>query len=337
MKAVLILFGLLLMAAGLALLGVGALWSGPDGALSGPFSGEPFVQGQIAPLVSPVLREIISLVPQGAREFVLFNQFGYLTTVGVVGILVFLLGGLQLRNLPKAGPTRAVIRKSKEKVQSEVKRREEAKKAAADAGIPTPAAAASAESGKPAPISLDADKLLAEEAKTGVFDGLDETEKLNLMVSMFHAALETEQCRELLNLFRPQLANYMELYRADALTAVTKQALELEIIRRRRQQEGISPDQFRTFDNKIVELEREEICYRYLPANPGAAPDEAREHFGLVYDRFNHSAVQQKLRSEAGDWRGLSINNAVQVLAEKAPERADSKPSAPSAPSAPGA
>ena len=335
MKAVLILFGLLLMAAGLALLGVGALWSGPDGALSGPFSGEPFVQGQIAPIVSPVLREIISLVPQGAREFVLFNQFGYLTTVGVVGILVFLLGGLQLRNLPKAGPTRAVIRKSKEKVQSEVKRREEAKKAAADAGIPTPAAAAaSAESGKPATVSLDADKLLAEEAKTGVFDGLDETEKLNLMVSMFHAALETEQCRELLNLFRPQLANYMELYRADALTAVTKQALELEIIRRRRQQEGISPDQFRTFDNKIVELEREEICYRYLPSNPGAAPDEAREHFGLVYDRFNHSAVQQKLRSEAGDWRGLSINNAAQVLAEKAPERADSDPSAPSAPGA---
>ena len=142
MKAVLILFGLLLMATGLALLGVGALWSGPDGALAGPFSGEPFVQTQIAPLVSPILRDIISLVPQGAREFVFFNQFGYLTTVGVVGILVFLLGGLQLRNLPKAGPTRAVIRKSKEKVQSEVKKREEAKKAAAAAGATAPAGAA---------------------------------------------------------------------------------------------------------------------------------------------------------------------------------------------------
>ena len=147
------------------------------------------------------------------------------------------------------------------------------------------------------------------------------------MVSLFHAALEKEKCRELLTIFRPQLADYMELYRADALTAVTKQALELEIIRRRRQQEGISPDQFRTFDNKIVELEREEICYRYLPASPEAAPEEAREHFGLVYDRFNHSAVQQKLKSEAGDWRGLSINNAAQVLAEKAPERAAPKPS----------
>ena len=323
MKPLLILVGLILMLAGLALLGIGALWSGPDGALSGPFSSEPFVRGDIAPAVSPILREISALLPREALDFAFFGEFGYLTTVGVAGILIFFCGGLILRNLPKSS-ARAVIRKNRDVVKGEVKKREAAKKAAQ-----TAATAATADPASPAAKAIsaaDEEKLLGGPAKGGMFEGMDEDEKTNHMVSLFHTALEEERCKELLELFRPKLAEYLELYRDDALSMLTKQALEMEIIRRRRQQEDISPDQFRTFDNKITELDREAVCYRYLPVNPDAAPKEAREHFGLVYDRFNHSAVQQKLKSEASDWRAVSLSAAAEVLAAKAPERVPAKP-----------
>ena len=326
MKPLLILVGLILMLAGLALLGVGALWSGPDGALSGPFSSEPFVRGEIAPAVSPILREISALLPREALDFAFFGEFGYLTTVGVAGLLIFFCGGLILRNLPKSS-ARAVIRKNRDVVKGEVKKREEAKKAAQTVAQ-TAAKADPASPASPAAKAIsaaDEEKLLGGPAKGGIFEGMDEDEKTNHMVSLFHTALEEERCKELLELFRPKLAEYMELYRDDALSMLTKQALEMEIIRRRRQQEDISPDQFRTFDNKITELDREAVCYRYLPVSPDAAPKEAREHFGLVYDRFNHSAVQQKLKSEASDWKGVSLSTAAEVLAAKAPERVPAK------------
>ena len=329
MKPLLILVGLVLMLAGLALLGVGALWSGPDGALSGPFSSEPFVRGGVAPAVSPILKEFAALMPREALDFVFFGEFGFLTSVGVLGILAFLFGGVMLRNLPKGAPSRAVIRKNKNVVKGEVKKREEAKKAAQaaqEAQADAPAAARPAGPAAQAISAADEEKLLGGPAKSGIFDGMEESEKTNHMVSLFHTALEKEQCEELLGLFRPQLAEHMDIYRDDALSALTKQALEMEIIRRRRQQEDISPDQFRTFDNKITELDREAVCYRYLPANPAAAPAEARQYFGLVYDRFNHSAVQQKLKSEAADWREVSLRTAAEVLAEKAPERVAAKP-----------
>ena len=318
MKLLMILVGVVMMLAGLALAGVGVLWSGPDGALTGPFSYEPLVRDNIIPRAAPVVDGLIPLIPQEAREFMFFTQYGLLPIFGVIGLLVFLFGGLLLRNLPKSS-SRAVVRKNKAQVKSEVLKREaEKKKAQEAAGAP----AAAAGGGAAAALSAEDEKrLLGDTEKEGMFDGMDEEEKTNHMVSLFHTALEKEQCDELLRLFRPRLADFMDIYREDALSALTKQALELEIIRRRRQQEDISPDQFRTFDDKIVQLERETVCYRYLPSKPEATPEEAREYFGLVYDRFNHSAVQQKLRSDAEDWREISLRNAAEILAEKSPPR----------------
>lgn len=321
MKLLMILIGIVLMLAGLALAGVGVLWNGPDGAMTGPYSSHPFVRGNIVPSVRPVVDGLVPLIPQGAREFLFFTEHGLLPLFGILGLLVFLSGGLILRNLPEQS-SRAVVRKNKDKVKSEVLKREAEKQKAQAEGRPAAAAPAAAGGGKAAALSAeDEKKLLGDTEKEGMFDGMDEEEKTNHMVSLFHAALEKKQCDELLKLFRPRLADFMDIYRDDALSALTKQALELEIIRRRRQAENISPDQFRTFDDKIVQLERETICYRYLPVKPDAAPEEAREYFGLVYDRFNHSAVQQKLKSDADDWRGISLRNAAEILAEKSPPR----------------
>ena len=320
MKIVFILAGILLMLVGLVLVGVGALWSGPDGALAGPLSGEQFVRLHILPMVEPIVRDFIAFTSQEVLDFVFFGQYGLLTTVGVLGILVFLSGGAMVRNPPKGGPSRAVIRKDKNKVKGEVQRREAAKKAAAEAAGKAAPAAAGGKKGPTVSIA-DEEKLLGGAEKIGMFDDMDEEEKTSQMVSLFHTSLDKDQCDELLMLFRPKLADFKEIYRDDALSMLTKQALELEIIRRRRQQEDISPDQFRTFDDKITELDQESVCYRYLPSNPDAAPKEARRYFGLVYDRFNHSAVQQKLRSDAEDWRPVSLRNAVEILSAKAPER----------------
>ena len=318
MKPLMILVGVVLMLAGLALVGAGALWSGPQGALTGPLSAEPFVRANIVPSLAPVVEGLVPLLPQGVRDFAFFAEYGMLPLLGALGLLVFLFGGLILRNLPQSA-SRAVVRKNKEQVKSEVMKREAEKQQARPA---QPAAAAGAGA---ALSAADEEKLLGGPAKGGIFDGMDEEEKTSHMVSLFHTALEKKQCEELLKLFRPRLADFVALYREDALSTLTKQALELEIIRRRRQQENISPDQFRTFDDKIVQLERETVCYRYLPAKPDAAPPEARQYFGLVYDRFNHSAVQQKLKSDADDWRGVSLRSAAEVLAEKAPPREEGK------------
>ena len=139
MKLLMILIGVVLMLAGLALAGAGVLWSGPDAAMTGPFSAEPLVRGNIVPAVAPFVEGLLPLIPHEAREFLFFPQYGLLPLFGVAGLLVFLSGGLMLRNLPKAS-SRAVVRKNKEQVKSEVLKREAEKKKAQAEGAPVAAA-----------------------------------------------------------------------------------------------------------------------------------------------------------------------------------------------------
>ena len=318
MKPILILVGIVMMLAGLAMAGVGVLWSGAEGELSGPFSTSEFVRQTIAPAVSPILGTITSIIPRGILDFAFYGQFGFLPTIGAVGVLIFLSGGLVLRNLPKAS-SRAVIRKSKDKVKSEVM---QAQKSAAEADADAIFAPAAEQSEDGAPAKKAAVKMPAGAAASGIFAGMDEEEKTTHLISLSHAGLDKEKCAALLKEFRPKLIEHMDICREDALSMLTRQLLEIEIVRRRRQQENITPDQFRTFDEKITQLDRQAICYRYLPANPDSAPAEARKYFGLVYDRFNYSAIQQKLKSDADDWREVSVRTAEQVLGEKAPPRA---------------
>ena len=303
MKALYILAGVGLLLLGAVVTLAGLNFSGPGGQYSPVFAGA-FAQS----LAGGMVRDLGGLFPRTLLEAGLFSQSGYLFLLGGPGVVIFLCGLLVFRNLPKT-TERAVIRRDESAARDLAKARAAQAESAA-------AAAKESGSGKKSPLSFSAKKT---EAESGMFAGLDETEKTNAMINLAHAAMDAEKCREVLKEFRPKLLPFAELCREEALTAIAKQTLDMEILRRRRQQADISPDQFRSFDFKITKLERDAICHRYLPRDPDAAPAEAREHFGMVYDRHSYSAVQQKLQSEADDWKEISLRNAEEVLALATP------------------
>ena len=140
---------------------------------------------------------------------------------------------------------------------------------------------------------------------------------INVLVSLAHSYLEKPQRQNAVKNLRPDLLPHLKLLSEQAESAVVKQILDATIVRFKRSEKNITPDQFRLQDKNMNRLERESICMRYMPS--GGVPDSYKDRVGKVFTMNEHSRLQQEMMSEADDWQELSLRNAVLVLSAKAP------------------
>ena len=237
--------------------------------------------------------------------------------------------GEQMREARRA-PTMKDLRVGKEHEDAEKKKKEAEEKAKAEAE-----AARAPGSDLPEPTGdADLDDMLkqsetqgnevipsAEEVKvdTSILedDEPDYTD-INVLVSLAHSYLEKPQRQNAVKNLRPDLLPHLKLLSEQAESAVVKQILDATIVRFKRSEKNITPDQFRLQDKNMNRLERESICMRYMPS--GGAPDSYKDRVGKVFTMNEHSRLQQEMMSEADDWQELSLRNAVLVLKAKAPD-----------------
>ena len=140
---------------------------------------------------------------------------------------------------------------------------------------------------------------------------------INVLVSLAHSYLEKPQRHNAVKNLRPDLLPHLKLLSEQAESAVVKQILDATIVRFKRSEKNITPDQFRLQDKNMNRLEREAICMRYMPNH--SVPDAYKDRVGKVFTMNEHSRLQQEMMSEADDWQELSLRNAVLVLSAKAP------------------
>ena len=302
-------------------------------------------------LFSPVAKLFYHL-SSGLRRALLIPEHGLLVPFVGIGVLLFVLGmvlftvakiigerelarhrakqGEQMKE-SRTAPTMKDLRVGKEYEDEEKKKKEAKAKAAAEAKAK---AASAPGSDLPEPTGdADLDDMLKQSEKQGTVvpsaeevkvdtsiledDDPDYTD-INVLVSLAHSYLEKPQRQNAVKNLRPDLLPHLKLLSEQAESAVVKQILDATIVRFKRSEKNITPDQFRLQDKNMNRLERESICMRYMPS--GSVPDSYKDRVGKVFTMNEHSRLQQEMMSEADDWQELSLRNAVLVLSAKAPD-----------------
>ena len=137
-------------------------------------------------------------------------------------------------------------------------------------------------------MSLESVRRVSEASKTSAAVGVNIDESLldipedeladykdiNKMVALFHSALSVEQCKRTLRVLHPGLMAYIDIMTESALLEIAKQVLDATIIRHKRQEKGITPDQFRLQNENLNRTEQETICRRYMPRDISQLPQE---------------------------------------------------------------
>ncbi|WOV90510.1 MAG: hypothetical protein R1F54_08200 [Candidatus Zeuxoniibacter abyssi] len=181
-------------------------------------------------------------------------------------------------------------------------------------------------------VSLESVRRVSEASKTSAAVGVNIDESLldipedeladykdiNKMVALFHSALSVEQCKRTLRVLHPGLMAYIDIMTESALLEIAKQVLDATIIRHKRQEKGITPDQFRLQNENLNRTEQETICRRYMPRDISQLPQEHWDKIGRVFIVTEQSQIQQDLLSDTADWRDISLKNAHTIMSEVA-------------------
>ena len=297
-------------------------------------------------LFSPVAQMFYHL-SSGLRRALLIPEHGLLVPFVVVGVLLFVLGMVLFTVAKMLGERELARHRAKQGEQMREARtqvsmddlrvgkaHEDAEKKKKEAEAKAKAASAPG-SDLPEPTGdADLDDMLkqsekqgdavvpsAEEVKvdTSILDD-DEPDytDINVLVSLAHSYLEKPQRHNAVKNLRPDLLPHLKLLSEQAESAVVKQILDATIVRFKRSEKNITPDQFRLQDKNMNRLERESICMRYMPNH--SVSDAYKDRVGKVFTMNEHSRLQQEMMSEADDWQELSLRNAVLVLSAKAPD-----------------
>ena len=115
---------------------------------------------------------------------------------------------------------------------------------------------------------------------------------------------------------RPGFIPYIGLLNDRARDRLGRQIIQYHVLRLKREEEGISADQFAVQDKRMTEIERETICRRYMPKSTDDLPEETFKLIGKVYTLTEQSRVQQSTLSDAEDWQDMSLRNFVSVMSE---------------------
>ena len=181
-------------------------------------------------------------------------------------------------------------------------------------------------------MSLESVRRVSEASKTSAAVGVNIDESLldipedeladykdiNKMVALFHSALSVEQCKRTLRVLHPGLMAYIDIMTESALLEIAKQVLDATIIRHKRQEKGITPDQFRLQNENLNRTEQETICRRYMPRDISQLPQEHWDKIGRVFYRYRTIANTARSPQRYADWRDISLKNAHTIMSEVA-------------------
>lgn len=140
---------------------------------------------------------------------------------------------------------------------------------------------------------------------------------INHLVTLRHTQMEPDTIRLVVHTFRPDLENFLPLFNEAGMEKFAHQVLDSVILRHRRHSKDITPDQFHSQDERIIECEREAFCHRFMPPKEKISSPDAMEVVGKVYDSYSRSEIQKRFSGEADDWMDVSLRNAAEVLAAK--------------------
>ena len=160
-------------------------------------------------------------------------------------------------------------------------------------------------------ISIDDSLLDPEEEKFS-----EKLRDVGYLVQIAQGDLMPDDSPEVVRMFRPDLAEYLDLFEGSSTLELALQIVRAVILRHHRTKEDTTADQFKAQDDRINECERHTFARRFMPAKHKITSD-MRAVIGKVYSVNEQAAVQQQFSGEAEDWADLSLRNAKDVLAAK--------------------
>ena len=255
------------------------------------------------PAISQIISPVIDVIKDISRksvwqETLMIREHGYLVPFGAIGAILFIIGLVTMRlskvNFEGHKNENIGIQKSNVVSLQSVRIAED-------------------EDGEThSSIKIDEKLLDVEE------DKLADYADINRLIALSHSDLDKEQCLLTLKILRPRLLDYKEIMTKEALTAISKQVLNNAVIRHKRQEKAITPDQFRRQNEHMLSIEQETICRRYMPRkeNLDKIPQEYIDKIGHVFVVSEQSGIQQGLLSDSTEWRDISLSNSIAVMSE---------------------
>lgn len=288
-KAILVIIGATLLIYGFLL-----VWAGYNFR-------EPYGRGGLSdevPLTDPAVNQIRNLVNKSIywEDRLMVREYGLLPALGGIGILLVVLGF-------------AVMRFSKRYF---VGAYEDDKGGLKQVAVSLESVRRASDASTAVGVNIDESLLDIPE------DELADYKNINKMVALFHSALTVEQCKRTLRVLHPGFLVYVDTMTESALLKIAKQVLDATIIRHKRQEKGITPDQFRLQNENLNRTEQETICRRYIPGDISQLPQEHWDKIGRVFVVTEQSQIQQDLLSDTADWRDISLKNVHAIMSEVA-------------------
>lgn len=157
------------------------------------------------------------------------------------------------------------------------------------------------------------DELMDEDTDKELFHDIEK------VVALSQANLSERQMILAVTVLRPQFLPHISQMSDEVKNRLGRQIIQYHVLRLKREEKGISSDQFASQDKRMTELERETICRRYTPRNVGDLPESTRRLVGMVYTLNEQSKVQQSTLSDAEDWQDISLRNFVSVMNKPVP------------------
>lgn len=249
-------------------------------------------------------RKYIRVIPKDYREHLKVSEHGMTYPLGAGGGLIlfagliFLLNGF-FRLKGDSGPARQatapvisddIIRSMRQDVPAE-----------------------EGEDGQSAEtISIDDSALDGQEESLS-----EKLRDIGFLVQMSQGELDMETVPGVVQMFRPDLAKYLNLFEGRSSYQLAIQIINSVILRHHRTKEDTTADQFKAQDVRLNESENSTFARRYTPAKQKITTDEMRATVGKVYDLPDQAAMQKKFAGEVDDWTDMSLRNAKDVLAVK--------------------
>lgn len=305
--------GILLFIIGLILVVFGVVFSGELGGFAGFVSREVRVamidQGlvQLVKTIAPFLKPVAG--PLMIREFGLIGPLAVPGgVIALVGFYLFVTG---------------IVRAQSHKKQVWAKlQAHTAAKTAAETGLAgyysdkaAQAAEEAAAGGKKIRLNVsdpsEEKKTRAARARILAPGGLSMEELVKMEQG---EVLTPKACARILETLRPQLMPFATRFSDDFFAVLARQCIAIARLQTKRVEDDMSPAQFRRFEEKAVQMERDTIGRLFAPQNRDDIGEEFRRKIGGVFGMQEQSALQQKILGTPDDWRDISVRNLAETL-----------------------
>lgn len=292
LKLSLVSTGLVLLVIGGYLVAVGLAYSTSYG-LTAKFE---------IPHSASVKNKALELTPQNLKRQLDYKTKGLLYSLGGGGGILALIGFIFILN--------GIFRFNPDKHKYSRKNRSSL---ISDNVIPAAAKppAPSQTTSTAAPVTID-DSLLNQEE-----DPFEALRDINNLVTLNQGFIEQENRERVLQMFRPDLLEFVPKFNENAVEQLAHRILESIIMRHRRQLKEITADQFNVQDKRLNEIERATFARRYMPSANKINSPRIREIVGRAYDLQGQSELQKEFLGEAEDWMDVSLRNAKDVMSVK--------------------